>query len=86
MIEKVHLYDQALAFIQQDAHTTIIRHTKLRNSDGGDKINAYELLAKEFESYWRAVIGDEVAEVFGLDKTKPDVLLLTIWKLDDLFK
>jgi hypothetical protein len=82
-IEKIHLYDQALAFIEQDAMNVIIKHPTLRNIDGGDTINAYEVLAREFESYWRSVIGDEVARVFGLDPMKPDVLLLTIWKLDD---
>ena len=82
-VEKIHLYDQALAFIEQDSYDVIIKHPTLRNADGGDTINAYEVLAREFEHYWRSVIGDEVAKAFGIDPTKPDVLLLTIWKLDD---
>lgn len=79
-VEKIHLYDQTLAFIKQDSWDTVIKYP---NSNGGDLVNAYEVLAKEFEGYWRTVIADEVAKVFGLDTTKPDVLLLTIWKLDD---
>ena len=79
-MHNVFLYDQALAFIKKDAIDTVITDKRFPEMQNG--INAYESLAKEFETYWRSIIAKEVAEVFGLDQMKPDVLLLTIWKLE----
>jgi hypothetical protein len=83
MIEGIHLYDQALAFIKLDALNVVIHNSGVKNVDGGTSVNAYEVLAREFEHYWRSVIGQEVAKQFNLDPTNPDVLLLTIWKAND---
>jgi hypothetical protein len=83
MIEQIALYDQALAFIRQDARDLVVHDSGLRNLDGGTGVNAWEIIAHEFEHYWRQVIGEEIAKVFGIDPLSPDVLLLTIWKSDD---
>ena len=83
MIEKIHLYDQALAFIRQDAREVTVHDSGLKNVSGGTGVNAWEVLAHEFEYYWRHVIAEEVAKVFDIDPMQPDVLLLTIWKSDD---
>jgi hypothetical protein len=83
MIEKIHLYDQALAFIRQDAREVTVHDSGLKNAFGGTGVNAWEVLAHEFEHYWRHVIADEVARVFNINPNEPDVLLLTIWKSDD---
>lgn len=86
MIEKIHLYDQALAFIRQDARGITVHDSGLKNVGGGTGVNAWEVLAHEFEHYWRHVIAQEVATAFGIDPEQPDVLLLTIWKSDDGIK
>lgn len=83
MIEKIHLYDQALAFIRQDAREVTVHDSGLKNVRGGTGVNAWEVLAHEFEHYWRHVIAQEVATAFGINPEQPDVLLLTIWKSDD---
>ena len=83
MIEKIHLYDQALAFIRQDALIVTVHDSGLKNASGGTGVNAWEVLAHEFEHYWRHIIAEEVAKAFGIDPMQPDVLLLTIWKNDD---
>lgn len=83
MINKIHLYDQALSFIRQDARFTTVQDSGLKNIYGGDKVNAWEILAHEFENYWRCIIAEEVAKAFNIDVEKPDVLLLTIWKNND---
>jgi hypothetical protein len=83
MIENIHLYDQALAFIRKDARDTVVHDSGLKNVSGGTGVNAWEVLAHEFEHYWRHIIGEEVAKAFGIDPMQPDVLLLTIWKSDD---
>lgn len=83
MIEKIHLYDQALAFIRQDAREVTVHDSGLKNSEGGTGVNAWEVLAHEFEYYWRSIIGQEVSKVFDIDPMEPDVLLLTIWKSED---
>jgi hypothetical protein len=79
-MNKIHLYDQALAFIKKDAWETAVHDKRFPHMKNG--VNAYESLAKEFEEYWRDVIGQEVAKAFGIDMMNPDVLLLTIWKKD----
>jgi hypothetical protein len=83
MVENIFLYDQTLAFIRQDARETIVHDSGLTNVQGGTGINAWEVIAHEFEHYWRHVIAEEVAKVFNIDPLQPDVLLLTIWKSDD---
>ena len=67
MIEKIHLYDQALAYIKEDAHKTVVHDSGLKNASGGTGVNAWEVLATEFEHYWRHVIGEEVIKALKLD-------------------
>jgi hypothetical protein len=88
MTKKIHLYDQALAFIKEDAHSTVINDSGLKNSQGGTGVNAWEVLAHEFEFYWRHVIAEEVTKALKLnpqDLTQAllldaQYLLDTIWK------
>ena len=65
------MHDQVLAYIKIDAMTTVV-----------DGQLSYETLAKEFESYWRAAIGHDVATTHKLSTgllESPDPILLTIW-------
>jgi hypothetical protein len=82
-MENIHLYDQTLAFIRTDARYTIVNDSGLKNANGGTAVNAWEALAHEFEHYWRHVIAEEVATIFKIDQSEPNLLLLTIWKNDD---
>jgi hypothetical protein len=88
MIKKIHLYDQALAFIKEDAHSTIIHDSGLINSDGGTGVNAWEVLAHEFEHYWRHVIAEEVIKSLKLNPTDltPAILLDSQYLLDTIWK
>ena len=49
MINPIAMHDQALAFIQQESLTTEL-------SEG----LSFEILAKQFEGYWRQVIAREL--------------------------
>jgi hypothetical protein len=88
MIEKIHLYDQALAYIREDAHSTVVHDSGLKNVNGGTGVNAWEVLAREFEHYWRHIIGEEVIKALNLNPNEPmpailldrKYLLDTIWK------
>lgn len=90
MIEKIHLYDQSLAFIRQDARFISVKDSGLKNYYGGDEVNAWEVLAHEFETYWRSIIAEEVRLALHLDLTRPTpavlldkhLLLNTIWKTE----
>jgi hypothetical protein len=90
MIEKIHLYDQSLAFIRQDARFTTVHDSGLKNVEGGTAVNAWEALAHEFEHYWRHIIAEEVIKALNLDMTRPmpavlldrQYLLNTIWKTE----
>jgi hypothetical protein len=65
------MHDQVLAYIKIDSMTTVI-----------DGALSFETLAKEFEAYWRAAIGHEVANAHKLSTgllAPPDPVLLTIW-------
>ena len=69
-----HMHDQALAYIRYDALQNVI-----------DGELSFETLAAEFEKYWRAKIGKEVADKHKLSTgllAPVDPLLLTIWKLE----
>jgi hypothetical protein len=48
-LNPIALHDQALAFIQSDSFALLI-----------DGQISYEILAKEFEGYWRATIAQEL--------------------------
>lgn len=75
MTSLTHQHDQALAYIKMDSKGIVI--------DGN---LSYETIAKEFEIYWRSVIGDEVARKHkfstGLLQSAHPVMI-TIWGLDD---
>ncbi len=88
MIEKIHLYDQALAFIREDAHKTVVKDSGLKNSNGGTAVNAWEVLAHEFEYYWRHVIGEEVTKALKLnvEDLTPAILLDSQYLLDTIWK
>jgi hypothetical protein len=88
MTKKIHLYDQALAFIKEDAHSTVINDSGLKNSQGGTGVNAWEVLAHEFEFYWRHVIAEEVIKAMDIDvhNHKIAVLLDTQYLLDTIWK
>ena len=49
MTHPVSFHDQILAYIQSDAYTTVI-----------DNSISYQIIANEFESFWRAVIAQEL--------------------------
>ena len=88
MIEGIHLYDQALAFIRKDAKFTTVHDSGLKNVDGGTGVNAWEVLAHEFEYYWRHVIAEEVIKALALNPKDltPAVLLDSKYLLDTIWK
>lgn len=88
MIEKIHLYDQALAYIREDAHSTVVHDSGLKNVDGGTGVNAWEVLAREFEHYWRHIIAEEVIKALELNPfdLTPAVLLDSKYLLDTIWK
>lgn len=88
MIEKIHLYDQALAYIREDAHKTIVHDSGFKNTAGGTGVNAWEVLAYEFEHYWRHIIAEEVIKALALDPLNltPAVLLDSKYLLDTIWK
>jgi hypothetical protein len=88
MIEKIHLYDQALAYIRDDAHSTVVHDSGLKNVNGGTGVNAWEVLAREFEHYWRHIIAEEVIKALDIDTNnhKIAVLLDTEHLLDTIWK
>jgi hypothetical protein len=88
MIEKIHLYDQSLAFIRQDARFISVKDSGLKNYYGGDEVNAWEVLAHEFETYWRAIIAEEVIKALNLkpDEPMPAILLDRKYLLDTIWK
>jgi hypothetical protein len=67
----VHMHDQALAFIRMDSREIVL-----------DNEISFEILAREFEEYWRLMISSDVARVHNLSTglIKPiDPIILTIW-------
>lgn len=88
MIEKIHLYDQALAYIREDAHATVVHDSGLKNVNGGTGVNAWEVLAREFEHYWRHIIAEEVIKALELNPKDltPAVLLDSKYLLDTIWK
>ena len=81
MTHPVFYHDQVLQYIKSDAFTTIV--------DGGI---SFELLAKEFELYWRAIIAQELGvnlaaiqheESFTLPEPFKRKLFLTVWSNND---
>jgi hypothetical protein len=69
------MHDQALAFIRLDSRDIVI-----------DNQISYEILAHEFEVYWRAVIASEIAEKFNLSVglvSQIDPIIKAIWNMND---
>ena len=63
---QIAFFDQILAFIKNDAWYTVINHETIKTFENKTGINAYEILAQEFEHYWRCVI--EVENVKAIEK------------------
>lgn len=81
MTNPVAFHDQTLQYIKSDSFTTQV--------DGGI---SFEILAREFEGYWRAVIADEIRQNLPAIEheerlTLPDPfkrkILLCIWSIND---
>lgn len=54
MNNMVSMHDQTLMFIKTDSYTTQV-----------DGSISFELIAREFEMYWRAIVSVEVNEFLG---------------------
>ena len=81
MTNSVAVPDQTLQYIKSDAFTTDV--------DGGI---SFEILAREFEGYWRSVIADEInqnlpaiehEESLQLPEPFKRKILLCIWSIND---
>ena len=81
MTNPVAFHDQALQYIKSDSFTTVV-----------DGAISFEILAKEFEGYWRAVIAQDVLlnlqeieeeESFKLPEPFKKKILLCIWSIND---
>ena len=84
MTHPVSLHDQILAYIQSDAYTTIV-----------DGAISYQILANEFESFWRAIIAQELSinlkaieheESHELPDPFRRKILLSVWSVNDGLK
>ena len=81
MTNPVAFHDQALQYIKSDSFTTVV-----------DGAISFEILAREFEGYWRAVISDEIRqnlpaieheESLKLPDPFKRKILLCIWSIND---
>ena len=81
MTNPVAFHDQALQYIKSDSFTTVV-----------DGAISFEILAREFEGYWRAVISDELRFNLGVIEHEeslklPDPfkrkILLSVWSIND---
>lgn len=81
MTHPVSFHDQILAYIQTDAYTTVVDHAI-----------SYKLIADEFESFWRAVIAQELGtnlqiiqheESHILPEPMKRKILLSVWSGND---
>jgi hypothetical protein len=81
MTNPVAFHDQTLQYIKSDSFTTIV-----------DGAISFEILSREFEGYWRAVISDEIRQNLpaieheeGLELPEPfkRKILLCIWSIND---
>jgi hypothetical protein len=84
MTHPVSLHDQILAYVQSDAYTTIV-----------DGAISYQILANEFESFWRAIIAQELSvnlkameheEKHELPDPFRRKILLSVWSVNDGLK
>jgi hypothetical protein len=84
MTHPVSLHDQILAYVQSDAYTTFV-----------DGAVSYQILANEFESFWRAIIAQELnsnlsaiehEENFKLPAPFKRKIILSIWSVNDGLK
>jgi hypothetical protein len=84
MTHPVSLHDQILAYVQSDAYTTIV-----------DGAISYQILANEFESFWRAIIAQELSvnlkameheENHELPDPFRRKILLSVWSVNDGLK
>ena len=81
MTNPVAFHDQILQYIKSDSFTTVV--------DGGI---SFEIISREFETYWRTIIADEVRqnlpaieheESFELPDPLKRKILLCIWSIND---
>jgi|LakMenEpi03Aug12_release.lakeMendotaPanAssembly.Ray.scaffolds.fasta_scaffold247597_6 hypothetical protein len=81
MTNPVAFHDQTLQYIKSDSFTTIV-----------DGRISFEILASEFEGYWRAIIAQEVQknlpaieheESLKLPDPFKRKILLCIWSIND---
>jgi len=81
MTHPVSFHDQILAYIQRDAYTTVV-----------DNSISYKLIADEFESFWRAVIAQELStnlkiiqheENYEIPAPMKRKILLSVWSVND---
>ena len=84
MTHPVSLHDQILAYVQSDAYTTIV-----------DGAISYQILANEFESFWRAIIAQELSmnlkaieheESYELPEPLKRKIILSVWSVNDGLK
>ena len=76
----ITMHDQALAFIQNDSMGLVI-----------DNLISYEILAKEFEGYWRATISQELmAQMILIDHEEKNLpypirrkIIKAVWSHND---
>jgi hypothetical protein len=69
------MHDQVLAFIRLDSREIVI-----------DNQISFEILAREFEVYWRATIAHDVADAHKLSTgliAPIDPIIKTIWNVND---
>ena len=71
----IFMHDQALAFIRMDSREIVV-----------DNNISFEILAQEFEIYWRAMIAHDVAQEHNLSVglvAPIDPIIRTIWNKHD---
>ena len=71
----IFMHDQVLAYIRLDSREIVI-----------DNQISFEILAHEFEVYWRAMIAHDVAQEHSLSVglvSPIDPIIQTIWKRND---
>lgn len=81
MTNPIAFHDQILQYIKSDSFTTVV-----------DGAISFELIAREFEGFWRAVIAQELQKNLSaieheesLELTEPTKrkILLSIWSIND---
>jgi hypothetical protein len=84
MTHPVSLHDQILAYIKTDAYTTVV-----------DSSISYQIIADEFELFWRAIIAQELSvnlkaieheESHELPDPFRHKILLSVWSINDGLK